>query len=524
MRVGFYVPAFDHLGIAYLSACLKRAGHETVAFFDPRICNDAVMHNRPLARLFNMESWVVDRILDADVDLLAFSVVTDNFVTARRIAAKVRARRSIVTVFGGIHCTSIPYRVVENPEVDYMIVGEGDEAVVDLADALDAGKREFEIANVWYKDGNRVVSPPCRRLVENLDALPFPDKDLFYNAAPKLYRARYNTAASRGCPYSCTYCNNSLLRKLYQGKGHWRRRRSVDNVIAELRQALDKYHYRMVQFWDELFVDNEEWLEEFAAKYPNAIGKPFFCWGHPRRITEKTVAALEKAGCREMNVGVQTTRENTRRAFLKRIETNDDVVRAIHLLKESRIFVSTGNILGLPGQTVDEGLEMAAFYNENRVDLPYVYFLRYYPGTEIVDIAREAGLLTDREVIELETPTVDGSIFNTSQNTPKDLVRIRTLIQLTAILPKSVMRKMMARGWWRWLPAISFYHCLFLLGYLLRRITSGKRRFVENYTALRYLQLMAIFGLKKLCWNATRVLRRRPKRQKKTRIAKNQES
>jgi len=282
----------------------------------------------------------------------------------------------------------------------------------------------------------------------------------------------------------------------------------VDNVIAELKQALEKYNYKMVQFWDELFVDDKEWLEEFAEKYSTAIGKPFFCWGHPRLITEKTVAALEKAGCREMNVGIQTIREGTRREFLKRTETNDDVARAIHLLKESRIFVSTGNILGLPGQTVDEGLEMAAFYNETRVDLPYVYFLRYYPGTEIVDIAREAGLLTDQEVVELEEPTEEGSIFTKSKDTPKDLVRIRTLIQLTAILPKSFVRAIIDRGWWRRLPAISFYNSLFLLGYFLRRITTGKRRFVENYTALRYFQLMIIFGLKKLCWKWGNFVRR----------------
>jgi anaerobic magnesium-protoporphyrin IX monomethyl ester cyclase len=318
MKIGFYVQAFEHLSVERLSAGLKCAGHEIEVFVDPKLCNDGIVYNERLRRLLNIEDLLIEDMLNANLDLAAFSVVTDNYATALRVAGKLKAQTDILTVFGGIHATSVPERVIKRPEVDYLVVGEGDEVMVELANALANGDRDFSFPNLWFRKGSEVVSNSVRPPIPDLDILPFPDKGVYYEKVPAFHRRRYSTAASRGCVYACTFCNNNLYKRMYRGLGRWQRRRSVDNVIAELQQAHEKFPFETVQFWDEIFVDHMDWLEEFSDKYARKINKPFFCWAYPKYITPETVAMLEKANCREVNIGIQTINETTKRTKLRR--------------------------------------------------------------------------------------------------------------------------------------------------------------------------------------------------------------
>ncbi len=504
MRVGFYIPGFEHLGVSYLSAALKQAGHETVGFFDPLLCQEGFFHTPTLERLFDMENCVVERILDADLDLLAFSSVTDFFPRNRRVARAVKRRRDIPTVFGGIHCSSIPESVIPHPEIDYVVVGEGEQALVDLVERLEHGDAGGEIPNVWYEEGDRIVSPPPRPLVEHLDELPFPDKDIFYDVAPGFFKRHYTTAATRGCMFACTYCNNSRMRKLYRGKGHWRRRRSVENLLQELREVKVRYAFKDVRFWDELFIDDKPWLREFAAAYRRDIALPFYCYGHSRFIDEESVALLQQAGCRELNIGVECMGEETRRTLLRRPFSNEEIQRAFDLVRPTGIWLSTGNILGLPGQPVEEALALAAFYNENRVDHPQVYFFRYYPNTEIIDIARERKLLTDDDVADIngqERPTA--GFASASERDAPDLLRIRTMIHLTTVLPRGVVAFLLARNRWRSLPTANISPFLAVASALWRRLLKRKRPAIESYTPWLRIHAMLTYGLKKIVFRMT---------------------
>ncbi|MBN2311684.1 MAG: B12-binding domain-containing radical SAM protein [Candidatus Hydrogenedentes bacterium] len=513
MRVGFYIPAFEHLGISYLSAVLEQAGHETVGFMDPLLCKEGAFHTKSLERLLDMESYVVDQIVNSDVDLLAFSVVTNNFIHACRVARSVKAQRDIPTVFGGIHCSSVPHRVVEKPEIDYVVVGEGEGAMVDLAGHLDAGETKAEIPNIWLKDGDRVVSSAPRHVIEDLDSLPFPNKDVFYAAAPSFLQRHYMTTASRGCCFACSYCNNSRMRRVYEGKGRWRRRRSVDNLMAELLQAQEKYSFTDIRFWDEVFIDDRDWLEEFAEKYPPAIGKPFFCWGHARFIDEDVVATLEKAGCQELNIGVEAVQEETRRELLRRTDTTDEIIEAFDLVRPTRMWLSTGNIVALPGQTVEDVAEMAAFYNEHRVDRTWVFFFRYYPNTAIVDLALEQGYLTPEDAENLEDPPERAvSISRSNKSDNQDMVRLATVIYLTSLLPKGLVARILKNDRWRWIPAFNLQPFIAIAAAFLKRIRFGKRPTVEGYSTSRYVQAMIQYGARKAAWKLRRRFRGSPRR------------
>jgi radical SAM superfamily enzyme YgiQ (UPF0313 family) len=506
MKIGFYVPAREHLGVELLSAVLKRAGHTTEVFFDPRLCTDGALSNPTLAGWFNVEDLVVDEILNAGLDLLCFSVVTDTYAIALRIAGKVRRHRVIPTAFGGVHCSCVPERVVVRPEVDYVVVGEGEDALVELCEAIANGDRDRAIGNVWHVAGDGAVMPgPMRPVVEDLDSLPFVDKDVFFAKVPRYFAKRYMTIASRGCMNSCTFCNNSVYKRLYDraGLGEWKRQRSVDSVMTELTQALEKYDIERIYFMDEIFTDNREWVEEFCDKYGRLVGKPFWCYGHTQFITKDLVGCLERAGCREINIGVQTIRESTRREYLRRGGSNDSIARAIRAVSDSGVWLSTGNIMELPGQTVEEAVELAAFYNDNRVDLPIVSFLRYYPRTEIVDIALNEGILTPEDVETIEEAKTGSSMYYVgirSEHTT-GFRKARLLTLLTTWVPRGMVALLIRRGWWRFLPASGLLNLALAWVGTLRPYWTGKRPFPDNnYTSLRYLAMMMRHGLAKLRW------------------------
>jgi radical SAM superfamily enzyme YgiQ (UPF0313 family) len=502
MRVGFYVQGYEYVGIEFLSAVLKQHGHETCAFYDPRLWRNDLVHNDTLGRIFNTEDLLIEQLLDAQLDMLCFSVVTDNYATALRVAQKVKLRSNIPIVFGGIHVTSVPERVVTKECIDYIVVGEGEYALLELCNALAQGSQIPPIENVWHQNPNGdIISNPTRPTISDLDELPFPDKDIFYDAVPEYHKDHYITLASRGCVYACTFCNNSMYKRMYNkaGNGRWHRRRSVDNLIEEMSLALEKYNYSHASFWDEIFIDNREWIEEFAEKYPKAIGKPFWCYGYAKYIDEDLIALMEKAGCHEMNVGVQTIRPESRK-IIKRGDKTEKIAEAINLVRESKIHLTTGNILQLPGQPIEEAFELADFYADNPPDLPIVGYLRYYPRTEIVKTGFEMGCLTEEDIEEIEEAEKEQPFILPQDEYGKDYKKAHVLIQMTPWAPRWIVKFLLRSGTWKMLPTGTFVTLVQTWILKARAPLVGKVHYPESYTVVRMLKLMWMYGWAKLRW------------------------
>ncbi len=505
LKVGFYVQVFESLGVEYLSAALKEAGHETCIFFDPVLGNDVIYQNRFLASFLSLEDMLLEKMLGADLDLLAFSVTTDDYAGMLHMANHIKEHSEIPIVFGGIHVSCVPERVLVQPAVDYVIVGEGEQALVDLAEALSRGEPVEQIPNVGYCSDEGIHINPPRSLVENLDSLPFPDKALFWEKAEGFKKSIYGMIASRGCLYSCTYCCNSSMRSVYKGKGRWHRRRSVDNVLAELEWARNQYDFERVRFWDDNFVDDEEWLEEFAEKYRACIGLPFFVWTSPSHTTDKVVRLLKKAGCQEISMGVQTCYESTRKKYLHRSDTNEEISKAIATVRDAKIFLSTANILQLPGQTLDEARDLAAFYCENRVDLAYVFLLRYYPRTRIVDIATQEGILSSADVEGLEKAETRWANSVAGPHDDLAFLKIRDFIVLSNMLPRFLIRFLLKNDRYRYLPVSKTTSYLTVTCGIAKRLFTSKRHMALGFRLSEYIFHYLRFIWLKLRWKLGKV-------------------
>jgi pyruvate-formate lyase-activating enzyme len=396
MKIVFVYPGNESIGLEVLSAVLNRHGHETRLAFDPMVFGDAYLASRRLGKLFDYEARVVEQVAASEPGLVAFSVTTDYYDWASRLARQIKLRCDVPVVFGGMHPTSVPEQVIENESVDVLCIGEGEGAILDLVNQIESNgtqRIDAPIPNLWIKSGSDVIKGDIRPLVEDLDGLPFADKSLFYQQIP-VFRKHYTIMMSRGCPFSCTFCCNSLLKSMSRGKGRYLRWRSVGNVIEELARAKRRWHYRTVAFYDDVFTFNKQWIREFLPLYREEIGRPFACVEHPRTIDDEIVGLLKEAGCVNIQLGVQSLNEKTRKEVLGRPETNEEIRESLRLIKRHGIGVTVDHIAEIPRETEEDQIEAVRFYNETRPTIINFFWLSYYPNTEICKF-REAGSRTD---------------------------------------------------------------------------------------------------------------------------------
>jgi radical SAM superfamily enzyme YgiQ (UPF0313 family) len=257
-------------------------------------------------------------------DLVGISATTVSIEAATAITNELRAALpSLPIIWGGIAPTIEPELCLQHVAPHQssrgaVCLGEGEKTMIELCDRLQAGDSYADVSNLWlYRDG-RLVRNELRPLVQDLDSLPFPDYSPEHNVLLEadigrdydfsLYAYEYDIMTSRGCPFACTFCCNSQIRNLYRGEKYVRRR-SVENVIAELAQAKSRYDIRYVRFSDDIFTGDREWLDRFVEPYKREIGLPFWCYTHPKHTSREELALLKTAGVDRITMGIQSGSE-----------------------------------------------------------------------------------------------------------------------------------------------------------------------------------------------------------------------
>lgn len=394
MRITFVAEAYESLGIEYLSSILKAKGHKVSLVYDPKLFNDAFLNIPLIQKKFFPPHRLIESVLATEPDMVAFSVMSENYLWSHDTAEKIKRIKNIPVIFGGIHPTSSPEDVIKEEAVDLICVGEGEAALLELADRFDRSGciDAAGIANIFFKQNGSIVRNPVGYMVEDLDSIPFPDKRLFINAAPHMAK-RYYIMTSRGCPFSCSFCYNSTLKS----KKRYLRRRSVENVLGELRRALDDgIRYSYVMFGDDTFTQDKKYLTAFLEAYQREINRPFVCAVHPRTIDSETLKLLKDSGCTDIEIGVQTINPEIRRNTLKRPESNEEIFRAMELIKRHKIRLIIDHIGGIPGETQKDYEDAVLAYKKYKPNYVAFFWLAYYPETLIAKTAFKTGVLTEK--------------------------------------------------------------------------------------------------------------------------------
>lgn len=397
MRVTFIFPnifegvdksSFYHMGIGYLSSILKENGHQT----------SLINVYKKMER-----DELIEKLKQAQPDVIGFSSVTPqihNVVTMAKWI-KEEGMKSFV-ICGGIHATLDPHSVINIEGIDAACCGEGEYPLLELCQALESDKDYSGIRNLWIKRSGDIIRNENRPLIENLDELPFVDRELFdRNDFSEERRAQMQIAASRGCPYNCTYCSNHAIKGVYPNKNKYVRFRSVDNIIREELELKKKYpQIKHHAFEDDILYLNRDWYREFSEKHRRLVGLPFHSNIHPALINEDSLYYLKLAGCTKIQIGLESGNEYIRKNILNRSMSNEKFVTSVNLAKKMGFQIFTFNLIGIPDEKPSDILDTIKLNAMIDQDSTQVSILYPFPKTEIYNYAKSRNYICESKVVD----------------------------------------------------------------------------------------------------------------------------
>jgi radical SAM superfamily enzyme YgiQ (UPF0313 family) len=395
MKILFYYRGAENFGIEYISSVLKAAGHKTELIFDPGF-DDTFYFKSNILNFLNVRKKILNEAKRFSPDLIAFSSITNLYPYIKETARLLKKELRVPVIIGGIHATALPDYVLKEDCFDILCTGEGEYAMLELADKMEKGGDFSGVENLWVKRNGKIIRNKERPLISDLDSLPFPDKDIFYNKG--VFWKSVQVATSRGCPYHCAFCVNSFYLNRYGKKNI--RRRGVDNIIEEMKIYKNKYKLQFVHFEDDVFTTSVSWLEEFSDKYRKEIGIKFLINIHPNMVNRDTARLLKEAGCWGACMGVQSADESFRMGLLKRNDTDKQIIEAARLLKKEGIYLTTEFIFGLPQETAEQAWGSVALNDAIKPNSTSTFVFYPFPGTELAEFSYRNGFL-DKGAIDM---------------------------------------------------------------------------------------------------------------------------
>ena len=390
-------------GVASLSAVLKQHGHQTALLFLDTFPTRNELHNK---------------IETISPDLIGFSTGSNQWHYVQKLAKIIKSFSSIPIICGGPHPTLAPDEVIAASGIDMLCVGEGEGAILDVVYALEKTSRPMpilgmethtgyvpetlftRIPNLWLKQNGKIIRNSPRSLIDDLDSLPFPDREIF--DYPYLLK-RYPLTATllmygRGCPYRCPYCINHALAKLYQGKGKYTRLRSPQRVCDEIEYLHRTWGVNDVLIYDDTFTYDRKWTLEFTTEYKSRFAFPFAVNIRPETVDDELLIALRNAGLYRIIVGVEVGNERIRYEVLNRPISNELLIWLFQRAHELNIRTWANTMMGIPGETPESLQETIDFVRKLTPDHAQVMVFYPYPGTDLGDLCHKQGYISNRKV------------------------------------------------------------------------------------------------------------------------------
>lgn len=404
LLIGFYNE--KALGVRYLANSLEKHGYRPYILFFKGF--NSVVPSKATEKELDLLKELIAKI---DPFFIGLSVMSSLYLeTTYMVNDVVRNNFSMPVAWGGVFATLEPEKAAKH--CDFVMRGEGEETIVELVSHIQGDKKYDNILNLAFIDnqGNFVMND-VRPLEQNLDVYGYPaigGKHMFLihdnkitRGDPQLHSFTYELNASRGCPFRCSYCSAINLHRVYTGKGRYIRFRSVENVMEELIEAKAKIpKLRVVHFWDEIFSDEEGWVEEFCRRYKKEIGIPFRIWGHPLKVDKKIISQLVDAGLYQVVMGIQSGSEHIRREIFHRPETQQQIINAAKVLAECHVpKVYYDFMICHPFEALEDLKQ--TFYLCLKLAPPFqlnIHGLNFLPATDIVGMAIEQGIYTKEEL------------------------------------------------------------------------------------------------------------------------------
>lgn len=256
--------------------------------------------------------------------MIGFSCMTGIHTTALKLASSIKHRTSTPVMMGGPHPTLFP-EVIEHEGLDVICRGEGEFALMDALNAIDAKQPLAGIPNLWVKENGKIHKADPRPLTDPLDQLPPLDWSCYQGTA-----AQSSSPVAfpiRGCPFSCSYCFNANFREFYHvSPRQYIRHFSVERAIEETRAAVQAFEPNPVLFTSDTFGIDLDWMDRFLTSYSREFKRPFVLLLRPEYATEPLVDILARHQCHSVAIGVESGSERVRSQLLNRKYSNQYLI------------------------------------------------------------------------------------------------------------------------------------------------------------------------------------------------------
>ena len=484
---------FYPMGLLYVASALE-AGHQ-VSIIDALAEGWKNVHK---IGVNGEDKWygglefeeIAKRIKRDGIKLVAITVpFSISHWSAQKVASAIKdIDKNIITVLGGHHVTVRPLDVLSNNDVDYIVVGEGEYAMLELVDALEHGGSAGpeKIEGIGYKIDGKPVINPSRKPIQDLDSLPFPARHLlnlenYFSAveAGQSPRGDYLPAGkkwatlitSRGCPYECVFCAIHLT------MGRKWRPRSAQNVVKEIEELVNIYGIRHFMIEDDnmtLDVTRAKEICDFIIQRKLGI-----TWCMPNGVRadaldEELIKKMKASGCTEVFVAPESGDQNVVNNIIKKRIDLKKIEEAVRLFSKYGVNVNAVFVIGCIGET-KENIRQSIGFARKLIQLGAkgicANIATPYYGTELYRQAKEKGFLLD--IFNDEHLSSAQPLIFTPELTPKDLQEYKNQFYIVnpasrmvkiisgAIFsnPKLLIKAMFSLGTWRFL--VSEIRCRF---------------------------------------------------------------
>lgn len=432
---------FQPLGIAYIAAILEKAGYE-VKILDALALgwrNERVIEGIKYVGL--TQEQIAKEIKEYSPDVVGIAFLFTPQAREAHETAKTtkRVEPNIFVMAGGAHATTLPENVLSNPNIDCVVMGEGEYTVLELIQNLKNNKSWHEIQGIAYREKNdRIVKTPARPAIENLDDLPFPayhllPMEIYFKAAKKVKSARSISTfgkkwatiiTSRGCPFSCIFCTVHLVMK----RG-WRAR-SPENVVAEIENLIKNYGIEHLDIEDDNFTLKEERVKKILD---SIIEKKIDIeWSTPNGIRadavdEELIEKMKKSGCTRTIVAPESGNQYVVNNIIGKTLDLEKINQVVRWCKKYKLLVEAFFVLGFPRETKEQMYDTITYAKKLRkigVDDCAFYIATPFYGTQLYKIAKERGYL-DENFDNEELNTLSGEpMIETEDFTKEELKEI----------------------------------------------------------------------------------------------------
>lgn len=412
--IGYYNRYFP-LGLAYLAAGLRQAGHEVLIYDADSNINPSKMdfahledsYPHYLQSLANDKHpiWeeMRERIREFKPDVIGISAWTTFAASSFKIASLSKEyNENIPVVMGGPHVSIRFDEVMKiSPDVDFLVRGEGERVFINLLNAIDAGFNRpstiddelSAIKGISYRQNGNIIHNRPEAFIEDLDSIPLPARDLLMNKSSYSSEDMGLIMTSRGCPFNCSYCATSI----------WERKtryRSIDNVIDEIKAVKTQYGTRQFTFKDDSFTVNRSRVMEFCKRLINEqVNISWDCNTRVNLVDEEMLKAMKKAGCNGIKVGIETGSERILKMINKKIAF-DHCRKAARLFRKSGIHWTGYFMMGFPSETKDDVYQTLQFMHELQPDYASLSVYEPFPGTDLFELGLEKGLVQKERTLE----------------------------------------------------------------------------------------------------------------------------